>query len=253
MLYSLSLSGGKDSAATTLLLLKALKEQPGRWPLDVAIFFDSGKEFVSVYDVVYRQLEPRLNAAGIPLVTVYPRTSYDYNFAERVVNKGKPDERCGYGWCGGPCRWFCGMKNEAINAFFRDKGPVHHYVGIAANEERRAARLEHAAHKGSPLFESGMTEKDALDLCRKEGIRWDEGGVDLYDVLTRTSCRVCQNKNLTELATYYWVFPDYWQELCELQKKTAIPMKRYGTVFELEKRFRAEGCPESLAPYRRRI
>ena len=44
--YSASFSGGKDSTAMVLLLIK------NHYPLDEVVFYDTGMEFSAIYNVV---------------------------------------------------------------------------------------------------------------------------------------------------------------------------------------------------------
>ena len=120
-----------------------------------------------------------------------------------------------------------------------------HYVGIAADEPERLARLE--APKCSPLAEAGMTEADCLAFCYERGFFWEENGVRLYDILDRVSCWCCKNKNRKELKNIYQFLPQYWERLKGLQAQIPMPMKPYsrkgvpyGNVFDLEKVFEQE-------------
>ena len=77
---------------------------------------------------------------------------------ERPVNSKKNGFHLGYGWCGGPCRWGTKLKTRSLDGVALDADI--HYVGIAADEPERLARLE--APKYLPLAEAGMTEADCL-------------------------------------------------------------------------------------------
>ena len=88
-----------------------------------------------------------------------------------------------------------------------------------------------------------MTEADCLKFCYDRGFFWNEDNgygkiVRLYDFLDRCSCWCCQNKNLKELEAIYKYLPNYWEALKKLQSKTDRPMKKSGSVFELEIKFK---------------
>ena len=132
-----------------------------------------------------------------------------------------------------------------------------HYVGIAADEEKRLQKLE--PPKRSPLAEAGMTEADCLAFCYERGFFWEENGVRLYDVLDRVSCWCCKNKNRKELKAIYQFLPQYWERLKELQAQIPMPMKpysrkgiSYGNVFDLERVFEQEIRDERSAALKRK-
>ena len=82
-----------------------------------------------------------------------------------------------------------------------------------------------------------MTESDCLKYCRSKGIKWEENGIDLYDILDRVSCWCCANKNKKELYAYYKYLPEYWARLKDLQHKIGRPFNRQ-TIDELEEEFK---------------
>lgn len=105
-----------------------------------------------------------------------------------------------------------------------------------------------APPKVSPLFEWKMTEADCLAYCREKGFSWQEGDVDLYDILDRVSCWCCANKNRKELKNMFRYLPVYWERLKMIQNQLDRPMKNfrnvkygdYGNVFEMERVFAEE-------------
>lgn len=82
-----------------------------------------------------------------------------------------------------------------------------------------------------------MTESDCLNYCRANGIKWLENGIDLYDILDRVSCWCCGNKNQWELYNMWKFLPNYWDKICDLQRKIKRPFKQTYTIFDLQKRF----------------
>lgn len=244
-----SVSFGKDSLAMLLLLLEK------KVLLDEVIFYNSGMEFQAIYDIRDR-IKPVLERRGVRFTEVRPDAPFLYNMLERPVNSKKNGLHLGYGWCGGPCRWGTKLKARALDGVALDAEV--HYVGIAADEPERLARLE--APKCSPLAEAGMTEADCLAYCYERVFFWEENGVRLYDILDRVSCWCCKNKNRRELKNIYQFLPQYWEKLKELQAQISMPMKPfsrqgipYGNVFDLEKVFEQESQEErSASPKRKR-
>ena len=248
-----SVSFGKDSLAMLLLLLEKKR------PLDEVIFYNSEMEFQAIYDIRDR-IKPVLEQRGIRFTEVKPGVPFLYHMLDRPVNSKKNGFHLGYGWCGGPCRWGTKLKTRTLDGVALDADV--HYVGIAADEPERLARLE--APKCSPLAEAGMTEADCLAYCYERGFFWEENGVRLYDILDRVSCWCCKNKNRKELKAIYQFLPQYWERLKELQAQIPMPMKPYsrkgvpyGNVFDLEKVFeqeiRAETSGSAPKQKRRRL
>lgn len=237
-----SVSFGKDSLAMLLLIL----DSEGQYPLDEVVFFDWGMEFQAIYNN-RDKLIPILQEKGIKFTGLHYPTSFMYNFCEREVRKKNGTIQKGYSWCGGRTRWGTDRKQLTIKKYYKTiNREIVEYIGIAADEFERIPR---ARAKGQilPLVDANMTEKDALDFCCKKGYNWFEGNIDLYDIMDRVSCWCCKNNNLKELRNMYHYLPEYWNKLKEMQDKTCMPYKnytkcgnKYGTVEELEYRFKCE-------------
>lgn len=237
-----SVSFGKDSLATLLLLLER------NIPLDEVIFYNSGMEFESIYHIRDR-MKPILEQRGIRFTEVKPDAPFLYYMLEKPVDSKKNGFHLGYRWCGGKCRWGTTLKTDALDGIALDAEV--HYVGIAADETTRLERLK--PPKRSLLAEEEMTEADCLEYCYQRGFFWEENGVRLYDILDRVSCWCCKNKNRKELKNIYQFLPQYWERLKELQAQIPMPMKPYsrkgtpyGNVFDMERVFEQEIRAEML-------
>lgn len=98
MKYIASCSFGKDSLAMVLLLIEM------GYQLNEVIFFNTGMEFEAIYNVRDR-LIPILEERGIKYTELEPQKPFLYNMLERPVESKQKGCHCGYGWCGGVCRW----------------------------------------------------------------------------------------------------------------------------------------------------
>lgn len=237
--YIASVSFGKDSLAMLLRLLAENK------PLDAVVFYDTGMEFDAIYRIRDRII-PYLELFRIEYVELHPDEPFLYSMFDREVKyRNKEGHHCGFGWCGGVCRWGTSQKTAAIHRYKKSLSePVTDYVGIAADEPDRFDKAQ-SENKVLPLVDWGMEESDCLSFCRARGWEWTEqtttGPVDLYDVLDRVSCWCCRNKNLKELRAVYTYLPEYWSKLKNLQSRLDEPMKGRGkSVFDLERRFDIE-------------
>lgn len=235
--YIASVSFGKDSAAMLLMLMKK------NWPLDEVVFYDTGMEFDAIYQV-RNQILPILSQRRIQYTELKPEHSFLYDMLERPVYSRKKGYHNGYGWCGGLCRWGTSNKLKALDAY-AEKDNAIVYVGIAADEKKRLARLKD--YKYAPLAEWNITEAEALQYCYTNGIHWTENGIELYEILDRVSCWCCCNKNKKELYNIRKYLPGYWERLIDLQCQLKRPMKRFrtdpvfgdlGNIINLEKYWR---------------
>lgn len=239
--YLSSISFGKDSLAMSLMLIEK------GYPLDEAVFYNTGMEFRAIYDTRDKML-PVLQANGIKYTELHPETPFLYSMLERPVKKRGTDiiHKYGYSWCGGTCRWGTSEKLRALRKYI---GPESFfYVGLAADEEKRFDKERHP-NRILPLADWGITEADALAYCYDRGFDWREEGIALYSILDRVSCWNCGNKNLKELYNMYRYLPGYWEKLKELQSKTSRPFRQKSgeTIFDLEERFRRQQAVEYLS------
>ena len=76
--YHISISFGKDSTALLLLLIEK------RFPLDEAVFYNTGMEFQAIYDVRDMML-PYLASKGIRYTELHPEKPFLWNMFERPV------------------------------------------------------------------------------------------------------------------------------------------------------------------------
>lgn len=231
--YIASFSGGKDSYAMILeLIYRGL-------PLDEVVNYDTGMEFEAIYRVCNR-MKKLCESLGIKYTTLYPKEPFLYSMFERVVYyRNKPGFHFGRGWCGGKCRWGTAEKLQALDRYCEERNAIC-YIAIASDEKRPPPNKPYKVY---PMIDWGMTESQALYLCRQNGVHWEEApGIDLYDILDRVSCWCCANKNLKELKAIYKNLPEYWEALkiIQLSVRDGRPMKSYGSVFEIEERFRME-------------
>ena len=203
-------------------------------PLDEVVFYDTGMEFKTIYNIRDKIIEI-LKEKNIKFSELKPKCEFCYKMFDKPVKAKNGTTHYGYSWCGGRCRWGTTEKLVALEKYC--KGAVE-YVGIAVDEPKRLEK-ERKGNKQFPLAEWNMTEKDCLQYCYDKDYNWLEDGIELYSILDRVSCWCCANKNLKELKNYYLYLPKYWNKLKELQSKTDRPFKynKY-TVFDLEEKFK---------------
>lgn len=225
--HVVSFSGGKDSTAMLLMMIERGMQ------IDDIVFCDTGLEFPQMYDHI-RAVEKYI---GRKITVVKSDKSYEYFLAEHVLTKGKRKGTKGYGYPSIHVRWCTSyLKTSVIKKYLKryekNDFEAKQYLGIAADEKKRCK--EHVY----PLVEWGITEAQALEYCYSKGFNW--GG--LYDNFKRVSCYCCPLKPLKELKVLWTKYPELWQKMKELDKRTHSSFRLDHTLSELEKRFVYEGA-----------
>lgn len=209
MKYIASCSFGKDSIATILLALEHGE------PLDEAVFvevmFDHTRnisgEIPEHIDWIYSTAIPKLEAMGVRTRVLRSERDYMYSFT-KIVGGGKL-----YGFpIAGKCCINSGCKVSPIQRYLRGLGEeVTQYIGIAADEPRRLARLRSGNDKHckvSLLAKYGYTEAMARELCEKHGLL-----SPIYKTGTRGGCWFCPNARISSFSRLRREHPSLWAEL----------------------------------------
>lgn len=229
--YIASVSFGKDSLAMLLLLIeKGL-------PLNEVVFYDTGMEFQAIYDT-RQKVRKILKKNNIIYTELKPSTPFSYKMLEKNVQKRDGTIQCGYGICGGQCRWGTNDKNIIISKYLKQKygNEYYEYIGIAADEQKRINQRR-PLNKLLPLVKWDMTEKDCLEYCYNRQFYWEENGIRLYDILDRVSCWCCANKNKKELDNMFYYLPNYYLKIIGLLKEIKKNNKRDNIVVRKAEEF----------------
>ena len=249
-LFSLSLLWkafhNKDSTAMLLLMVEQ------GMPIDMVVTADTGMEFPEMYrhwDQVEQYL---LRKRGLKLTILRHPEGFERMMFDRPVNRAEEWQHVtpyGYGWPGiKKGRWCTGqLKTHLINkavSQLRKTHKIFHYVGIAADEPERI-KGEHY-----PLYDWGITEVQALQICYDRGFDW--GG--LYEIYHRCSCWCCPFQRIDELRKLRRYHPQLWTKLLDMDDRALAQFghnalgrfKDHWTVAELEERFSAEDREISL-------
>lgn len=124
------------------------------------------------------------------------------------------------------------LKLHPIHDFFEGMDYVE-WVGIAADETARQNQLNE--RKRSALVEFGITEADAMEICKE--INWVS---PTYLHSGRDGCWFCPCQGLEQLRRLYNEFPEYWQLMMDWDKDTKKRFKIDHTLPEYDCRFRLE-------------
>lgn len=229
--HIVSLSGGKDSTA---LLLKMIEK---KYPIDEVVFIDTGMEFQGMYE----HLKLLRKRTLIPITYLTLDKPFIYYMLDHVKRNGEK----GYKWCGRMCRWGTTKKQQVFAQYIRKKynNNIVEYQGIAADEpDRLMKNLNKKWEVKYPLAKWGIIEQEALNYCYQQGYDWN----GLYNDFDRVSCWCCWNKNLRELKSMYYYYPEIWKDLKRLEYEIGIPFKDNMSLDQLEERFMREGIQLQL-------
>ena len=152
---------------------------------------------------------------------------------EHEKTRGKNKGKKGYGWATMFCRWCTSnLKTRTMDNYLKQYANEGYkeYVGIAYDEPKRIK------DKCYPLVEWKMTEADCLKYCYDRGFNWN----GLYEHFDRLSCWCCPLKNLKELKILYKFYPELWQELKAMDKKSYNQFRADYSVEQLEQKFKKE-------------
>lgn len=233
--YVCSLSGGKDSTAMFLELI--------RWkdPLNEVVWCDTGMEFPAMYRHI-EKLRKVAEENGIKFTILKSEKSFEYYMDEYLIKKKDGTTQKGWSWPGPRMRWCTSrLKQRIIRRYFDEMRKTHNvyqYIGIAYDEKHRLERPEAktANDRRYPLVEWGMTESDCLQYCYDHGYDWE----GLYEIFKRVSCWCCPLQQIGELRKLRKHFPDLWERLKDMDNRTWRTFKPNYSVEDLEVRFQLE-------------
>ncbi len=240
-IYIASCSFGKDSIATILLALEHGE------PLDRVVFsevmFDHKRsisgEIPEHIGWIYGTAIPKLRQMGVRVDVVRAERDYCYFFAN-TVGGGKCQGKIRGFPLGGKCHINRDCKVRPIRKYLaeiaggplRAKARIVQYIGIAADEPERLARLGEG--KVSLLAKYGYTEAMAKQLCAAYGLL-----SPIYATGTRGGCWFCPNCRLQQFINLRRNHSELWAELVELSHTPNLCSYgfKYGkTLQEIERR-----------------
>ncbi len=148
---------------------------------------------------------------------------------DHVKTKGKNEGKKGYGWPDMGRRWCTkALKTYAAKKHMQGRDYIN-YIGIAYDEPKRHENIP--ANVVHPLYDWQITEKMALEYCYSKGFDWS----GLYEHFDRVSCWCCPLKNNKELMQLYVHYPELWQELKDMDRRSYNKFKGKGVEFYEQK------------------
>lgn len=206
-MYVASWSGGKDSTASIILAHEHNE------PLDLIIFsevmFDENisGELPEHMEFVYKCIE-RFKEWGYETQILHSDKTYMDCFMHEATKGKRIGMKLGFPMAG-KCLINRDCKTKQIRAFDKDHHDVVHYIGIAIDETERLERL---GNNISLLAKYGLTEDDALELCKKYDMI-----SPIYSFSRRGGCWFCPNARDTELKHLRNSHRELWNKLLGLE------------------------------------
>lgn len=124
---------------------------------------------------------------------------------------------------------------------------ITEYIGIAADEVERMfslrARATDKLHKRSVLYENGITERDAFDICKPYDLV-----SPIYGITDRGGCWFCPKQRIYSVYRLWKEYPEYFNDLKMIEKDSRCLMLKTQSLEDLEKRFIGGYIPKQRKP-----
>ena len=148
-----------------------------------------------------------------------PKT-YDDIFHHIIVRGPHEGQKRGFAWAG-MCAANRECKTNPMKRYNKTLSPdTVSYIGIAADEPKRLARLE-GSPKISLLSKYNMTEADALKLCADHDLL-----SPIYEHCRRNGCWFCPNASDAELRHMITHHPELFDRLIEWEHEDNVFHRR---------------------------
>lgn len=244
MKYIAFLSFGKDSMATLIEIVRR------GLPLDEVVYVDIrySKEISGEHPKMAEWIPTAekiiLNEFGIKVRHLTAKYAFKDTFYRQKIKGKHIGDIYGFpciisAWCNS--RLKLNVINQYINSL---KDQVTEYVGIAFDEPERYKALQakqtaKIAYK-SVLYENEITENQAFEICEEFNLvspTYASGGF-------RGGCWFCVKQTLADLYELWRDYPEYFNELLELEKDSSHTFKPRITLKQLEKKFKNGYVPK---------
>lgn len=241
MKHVASCSFGKDSNAQVVVGRENDEKMDELVYSEVMFDKDTSGELPEHRDFIYNVAIPKFESWGYKVTVLRAEETY----VDRFFKQKKRGERAGqiYGFPPVMRCWVnSDIKMKPIREYWKQQPEdVVQYVGIAIDEPERLDRIVNTKNKISLLQKYNMTEQDAYDICKKNGLL-----SPIYDFSKRGGCWFCQNQSLSQLQQLRSRHPDLWKRLLELQEASPHPFKIECPLQKLERRFCLEDAQMTI-------
>jgi len=242
----INVSGGKNSTAMLLLMLKKdlITDEDVILYIDPTIDFEENKQFIKDLDRKIRK------EYGFKITTIRSDKPFFWYVFNKPIVRGERKGEKGYGLptCKRYRRWCCNvLKKKVTWKFINENGfeDVTQYIGFTVEESHRLQKLKESAKESfgidtkAPLIEWGLTNKDTFELCKREWVL-----NPLYRYFNNFGCRFCPCYSIPQWRTLYIHFPKYFKQALKAEEKAlrlyGTQLNSHYTLAELKERFEKE-------------
>ena len=228
---------GKDSLAQCIVAVEKGEPIHGAVYCEVMYTPEISAEIPEHRDFIYNVAIPKLEREyGIKTEIIRSELTMKDTFYH-VCTKGKSEGKLRGFPIPGMCYINRDCKMRAINAWKKAQTePFTMYVGIAADEPRRLARLKDGSV--SLLAKYGITEEEAIQICKDRGLL-----SPIYTFAKRNGCWFCPNATKSELLNIYHRHRDLWDDLVSMQDTPNLVYPYWArgeTLYDVQKRLEKE-------------
>ena len=228
------LSGGKDSMATCIMLHRLGIPFS---TVTAEVWWKDGITGENPYhhEWLHEKAIPMLQSWGVQCDLVRSKiTAYEY--MTTPIKKSNHQERIGK-LRGFPLCGRCGIQRDCkvrpCDKYYRQQTTDYNVItGIAKDETERL--LSNVNNNRISILELlGIREVETFEICASEELL-----SPIYTFTDRNGCWFCPNQKIQELELLYREFPEYWEELMEVQRmpnKVQENFTRRHTLYEIEK------------------
>ncbi len=172
-------------------------------------------------DFIYDRLKPFCeNELGVSFQILHGTKTYEDVFHHIIVRGPHEGQKRGFVFPG-ICNVNRDCKLVPMRKFNRTLAPnTISYIGIAADEETRLARLD-GERKISLLDKYGVSEMDARKLCAEHNLL-----SPIYNLCRRNGCWFCPNASDAELLHIIKNHPHYFDRLIEWEREENVFHRR---------------------------
>ena len=235
MKHIIGFSGGKDSTASAILA-HILKRPVSELVYCKVMFDEETSGEVPEHEQFLQEVAiPKIQKDfGFKVITIRDEKNY-VELHNTPISRGP---RKGY-LRGSPVCLGCwvqrDLKVRPLEKYYKAQPTdTKYYVGIAKDEDTRLQSLA-KGNKISLLAEFGLTEADAIDLCKNYGLL-----SPIYDFAPRNGCFFCPNAKEREFRHLREHHRDLWDRMLELEQTPGAVKKNYNrtmTLAEMEYNF----------------
>lgn len=186
------------------------------------------------------------NKFGVEVIHLTAKKNFTEQFYTVKQNGGHIGDNYGFpytigAWCNS--RLKLDPINKFISKIIKSGESVTEYIGIALDEPKRLERykaLNTKKHKYFTLADLDITENEALEICKKNGLLSPK-----YKNSFRGGCWFCPKQSMWDLYRLYIDYPDYFEILECMEKDSFNSFKPNKSIKQIRQDFESGKIPKN--------